>query len=248
VIQLALDNNRDLRLAALNVEKVQAQYRLQRAAQYPTASVGVSVDAYRMPADMTNNDKAYTFDSNTVGPQVSSWELDLFGRIRNLKEQALEQYLATEQGRIASQISLVASVAGSYLSLAGDRGFQDLVVVPIAAHGARQGFGPHAFRHASAPGRPSQIAPQDRRQTDGHGCSYVRQSITGMALPQGVPWQVHRRLLPKCAELGATAPPTNSDHRRGVTAFSGAALSTIYGDQTSTATGTSLLARVPFPS
>jgi len=80
------------------------------------------------------------------------------------------------------------------------------------------------------PGRPSQIAPQDRRQTDGHGCSYVRQSITGMALPQGVPWQVHRRLLPKCAELGATAPPTNSDHRRGVTAFSSAALSTIYGD------------------
>jgi len=121
VIQLALANNRDLRLAALNVEKVQAQYRLQRAAQYPTASVGASVDAYRMPADMTNNDKGYTSDSNQIGGQVSSWELDLFGRIRNLKEQALEQYLATEQGRIASQISLVTSVGSSYLSLAGDR-------------------------------------------------------------------------------------------------------------------------------
>ena len=121
VIQLALANNRDLRLAALNVEKVQAQYRLQRAAQYPTMSAGASVDAYRMPADMTNDDKAYTSNTNKVGAQVSSWELDLFGRIRNLKAQAFEQYLATEQGRIASRISLVASVAGSYLNLAGDR-------------------------------------------------------------------------------------------------------------------------------
>jgi multidrug efflux system outer membrane protein len=121
VIQLALANNRDLRLATLNVEKVQAQYRLQRAAQYPTATVGASVDAYRMPADMTNNDKSYVSDSNQIGAEVSSWELDLFGRLRNLKAQALEQYLATEQGRIASQISLVASVGSSYLSLAGDR-------------------------------------------------------------------------------------------------------------------------------
>jgi multidrug efflux system outer membrane protein len=120
VIQLALANNRDLRLAVLNVEKVQAQYRLQRAAQYPTVSAGASVDAYRVPADTTNDDKAYISDTNKVGAQVSSWEVDLFGRIRSLKAQALEQYLATEQGRIASQISLVASVAGSYLSLAGD--------------------------------------------------------------------------------------------------------------------------------
>ncbi|MGJ5815494.1 efflux transporter outer membrane subunit [Paludibaculum fermentans] len=121
VIELALANNRDLRLAALNVEKVQAQYRLRRAAQYPAVSAGASVDAYRMPADMTKDDRAYISESNRIGLQVSSWELDLFGRIRSLKAQALEQYMATEQGRMASQISLVASVASSYLSLAGDR-------------------------------------------------------------------------------------------------------------------------------
>lgn len=121
VIQLALDNNRDLRIATLNVEKVQAQYRIQRAQQFPTVAAAGSIDAYRVPGDTTNNNKGYIYDSNTVGLQVSSWEVDLFGRVRALKTQALEQYLASEQGRISTQMSLVASVAGSYLNLAGDR-------------------------------------------------------------------------------------------------------------------------------
>jgi len=76
------------------------------------------IPAYRMPRDMTNNDKSYTSDTNKLGLQVSSWELDLFGRIRSLKQQALEQYFATQEARSATQISLVAAVAGSYLSLA----------------------------------------------------------------------------------------------------------------------------------
>jgi multidrug efflux system outer membrane protein len=121
VIQLALDNNRDLRLAALNVEKVQAQYRLQGAELYPSVNAGTSGEYYRMPGDMTNDDKTYTYSTNRQGVQVSSWELDLFGRVRSLRDKALEQYLATEQGRIATRMSLVSSVASSYLNLAGDR-------------------------------------------------------------------------------------------------------------------------------
>jgi multidrug efflux system outer membrane protein len=121
VIKLALENNRDLRIAALNVEKVQAQYRIQRAQQYPGVNVGISGQAYRVPGDMTKDGQSYTSENNTVGVQAASWELDLFGRVRSLKSAALQNYLATGQARAATRISLVATVAGSYLNLAGDR-------------------------------------------------------------------------------------------------------------------------------
>lgn len=120
VIQLALENNRDLRIAALNIEKARQQYRLQRAQQFPTVSAGASVDAYRVPGSMVDGGKTYTSDTNRAGLEVSSWELDLFGRIRSLKKQALEQYLSTEQGQVATKISLISSVASAYLTLAAD--------------------------------------------------------------------------------------------------------------------------------
>ena len=74
-----------------------------------------------MPGSMANNGQPYTSSTNRVGVEVSSWEVDLFGRIRSLKQEALEQYLATEQGKAATQIALVSAVGASYLNLAGDR-------------------------------------------------------------------------------------------------------------------------------
>jgi outer membrane protein, multidrug efflux system len=121
VIDLALANNRDLRMATLNVERVQALYRIQSVAQYPTVSASASASGYRQPAEMTNDDKAKTVGSFTVGAGVASWEVDLFGRLRGLKSRALEQYLATGQARSAAQISLVAAVANTYLVMAADR-------------------------------------------------------------------------------------------------------------------------------
>jgi multidrug efflux system outer membrane protein len=76
---------------------------------------------YRVPKDLSLTGRPYTSEQYNVGLGAASWELDLFGRVRSLKSQALEQYLATEQARTASQISLVAAVAGSYLTLAADR-------------------------------------------------------------------------------------------------------------------------------
>jgi len=121
VIELALDNNRDLRMAALNVEKVQAMYRIQRAQQYPTISASASADLYRLPANLSNDDEAQNVAQYVVSLGAASWELDLFGRIRSLKSAALEQYLATGQAYSAAQISLVSAVASSYLALAADR-------------------------------------------------------------------------------------------------------------------------------
>jgi multidrug efflux system outer membrane protein len=136
VIELALANNRDLRVATLNIEKVQALYRIQRAEQYPTIVASASADGYRVPRNLSSNDQAKTVAQYTVGLGMASWELDLFGRIRSLKSRALEQYLATEQARFAAQISLVAAVANSYLALAADRENLRLAQVTLDAQQA----------------------------------------------------------------------------------------------------------------
>jgi multidrug efflux system outer membrane protein len=120
VIEQALKNNRDLRIAALNVERVQAQYRLQNAQLYPTLNAGASAQMNRVPKDLSSTGQAYTLHEYELAA-TASWELDLFGRIRSLKKQALEQYLATDQARSATQISLVAAVATGYFTLAADR-------------------------------------------------------------------------------------------------------------------------------
>jgi len=121
VIELALANNRDLRMAALNVEKVEALYRIQRAQQYPAISASATADVYRLPGYMSNDGEPDTRGQIVAGAGTASWELDLFGRVRSLKSAALERYLATEQARAATQISLVGAVANSYLALAAGR-------------------------------------------------------------------------------------------------------------------------------
>jgi multidrug efflux system outer membrane protein len=112
LIELALANNRDLRVAVLNIEQARAQFQIKRADQFPT----VAVAAARTPT-ATGGSSANVY---SAGLGVSNWELDFFGRLASLKEAARAQYLATEEGRKAAQISLIASVANGYLSLLAD--------------------------------------------------------------------------------------------------------------------------------
>jgi len=118
VISLALANNRDLRVAALNVEKVQAAYGIQRAGLFPTIGVSASGARYKLPSKMLGGPR--TVETDTVSVGVLSWELDFFGRVRSLNEQALNQYLATEQAKLAAQISIVAAVAQQLFAYAAD--------------------------------------------------------------------------------------------------------------------------------
>jgi len=120
VIDLALANNRDLRVAALNVQKAQALYRIQRSELNPTIGIQATGDRYRIPESIGKDGKASVSSTYTVGLGLASWELDLFGRLRSLKTRALEQYFATEEARRGAQTSLVAAVAGSWLALAAD--------------------------------------------------------------------------------------------------------------------------------
>lgn len=113
LIEQALANNRDLRVAMLNVQRAQAQYGVQRADRLPSVNAGVGQTAQHIGGVTT---RQYTA---TLG--VSAYELDLFGRVRNLTDAALQQYLATDDARRSAQISLVAEVANSYLTLAADQ-------------------------------------------------------------------------------------------------------------------------------
>lgn len=121
IIETALANNRDLRLAALNVERVRALYGIQRAEFFPKINAGGSGNRERVTADLSTTGASMITERYGVNLGISSWELDFFGRIRSLKDQALEEYLATEQVRNSAQIMLVSEVARVYLTLAADR-------------------------------------------------------------------------------------------------------------------------------
>ena len=121
IIGMSLDNNLDLRLAALNIERARALYGIQRARLFPVVNaVGEGAKA-RVPADLSTTDSSITVEEYDVNLGVASWEIDFFGRIRSLKDQALEEYLASEAARRSAQIALVSEVARAYLALAADR-------------------------------------------------------------------------------------------------------------------------------
>lgn len=113
LIALALEHNRDLRVAALNIAQARAQLGLRSADELPSVSAGLGLS--RLPN--TSGNMATTV---TGGLLVSSYELDFFGRVASLKEQALAQYLATEEARRTAQISLIATVAQAWMGLGAD--------------------------------------------------------------------------------------------------------------------------------
>jgi len=121
LIFLSLENNRDLRIAALNVEKSQAQYQIQRADLLPTINASGGELAQRIPKSISSTGATMTIHQYNVGLGFSAYELDLFGRIRSLKDEALEQFFATEEAKRSVQISLIAEVASNYLTLAADK-------------------------------------------------------------------------------------------------------------------------------
>jgi multidrug efflux system outer membrane protein len=121
VIDAALANNRDLRLAALNVQRARAIYGIQRAALFPSLDATANGLKKRVPADISSSGERQTVEQYDVNLGVFAWEIDFFGRLRSLRDQALEAYLATEEARRSTQILLVSAVGDTYLTLAADR-------------------------------------------------------------------------------------------------------------------------------
>ncbi len=121
IIELALSNNRDIKIAALNVEKARAMYGIRRAELLPSINATGSWIEQRIPADISSESgEAMNYKQYEILAGTASWEIDFFGRLRSLKDRALEEYLATEQARNSAQISLIAAVANTFLVLAAD--------------------------------------------------------------------------------------------------------------------------------
>ncbi|HCE40423.1 MAG TPA: multidrug transporter, partial [Alcanivorax sp.] len=117
----ALSNNRDLRLAMLDVAEARAQYRIEGADLLPSVSANGDGTRQRVPADLNNSGESTVQSQYGVNVGIAAYELDLFGRIRSLKQSALESYLATEEARHSARITLVSEVANAYLTLMADR-------------------------------------------------------------------------------------------------------------------------------
>src|SRR5690554_3265938 len=109
-------NSLDLRQALLNVDAVRAQYRIQRADRIPGVDGQASASRQRQPGDMTMTGNSQVQENYQIGLGVTAFELDLFGRVRNLTEAQWQTYLATEENARSAQISLVTAVIQSYLA------------------------------------------------------------------------------------------------------------------------------------
>ncbi|HEX6720476.1 MAG TPA: efflux transporter outer membrane subunit [Burkholderiaceae bacterium] len=121
VIDAALAHNRDLRVAALQIERARALYQIQRADLFPSIDASASMAAQRTPAGLSPTGQSITTRQYEAGIGFSRYELDLFGRVRNLNELALQDFLSTAEARRSVHISLIAEVANAYLTLAADR-------------------------------------------------------------------------------------------------------------------------------
>lgn len=139
LIDQALDHNRELRVAILDIERARALYRVRRADLFPGVDATVSQNAQRVPGDLSQSGDATINRQYSAGIGFAAYELDFFGRVRSLNEQALQEFLATREARRSAQISLVAEVAQIWLSLAADLERLDLAQRTLEAQ--RESFG-----------------------------------------------------------------------------------------------------------
>lgn len=131
VIQMALENNRDLRMAMLNVDKARAQYGIQRSQLMPSVGAVATETASKTPATLSQTGNSYVSHSYQANLATSSWELDLFGRLRSLNEAALQNYFATAENRWAAQIELIAAVASAWINVGAQKQFVQLQKITL---------------------------------------------------------------------------------------------------------------------
>lgn len=135
LIAAALENNRDLRIAALRLEEARALYNVQSADLLPTLNVTASGQRARVPADLSTSGTSIVGSRYDVGVSLASFELDFFGRVRSLSDSALASYLATEEAQRSFQISLIAEVAKAYLN---ERAFAEQLALAQKSFEARK--------------------------------------------------------------------------------------------------------------
>ncbi len=207
VIALALANNRDLRVAALTIEKTQAQYQIERSMQFPHISATAGESAALTPANTTfPGTPSFTNHDYSIGLGFSSYELDFFGRVRSLKNEALEQYLSTEEAHRSTQISLIAEIATAYLTLAADQEHLSLAADTLKTQQSTYEMDKRRFELGVASQldlSQAQTAIDTARGDVARYTSIVAQDVNALTLLAGT--SVPGDLLPSTSLLNITA-------------------------------------------
>lgn len=131
VVEMALANNRDLRVAILNIEKARAAYGIQRSALMPSVAAGLQENTAKTPSMMSATGSSYVSHTYQANLASTAWELDLFGRVRSLSEAALQQFFSAEENRAAAQNALIAQVATSWINLGAQKEFLRLQKITL---------------------------------------------------------------------------------------------------------------------
>ncbi|WP_349778053.1 efflux transporter outer membrane subunit [Xanthomonas sp. WHRI 6108] len=205
VIALALENNRDLRVAALNIEVARAQYRVERAALLPAVQGTGTANNARTPSELAIPGQPQVFRTYSANIGVSAYELDLFGRVRSLKEQALQQFLSTAEARRSTHISLVAEVATAYLTLAADQQLLQLAQSTLSSQGDSYRLQQRSFELGVASQlslRQAQTTVETARVDVERYTAQVAQDRNALVLLVGT--QVPAELLPRALPDGAS--------------------------------------------
>ena len=207
VIQLALENNRDLRVAVQNIEQARAQYQIRRADQFPT--VGGSASGTRSAPNPNAGSNGPSVSSlYSVGIGVSAWELDFFGRVAALKDVALAQYLATEEARKSAQISLIASVASTWLQLKTDTELLALAERTLGTRDQSLRLTKLRFDHGASSALDMRLAESLSASAQATRAQQQRlraQDINLLTLLVGQP--IPERLLPPVIAVATPEPP-----------------------------------------
>jgi outer membrane protein, multidrug efflux system len=208
IIETALNNNRDLRLAALNVQLARALYGIRRAELFPSVDAAGAWSKQHVPADLSGTGKAITAEQYSVNLGIVSWEIDFFGRIRSLKDRALEEYLATEEASRSAQILIVSGVVNAVLALAADRENLKLAGTTLET----QTYAYNLIRRRLEVGLASELAlDQVQTQVDTARrniavyTQLVAQDENALNLLVGSPSPTPGELLP--VDLGSVSPP-----------------------------------------
>jgi multidrug efflux system outer membrane protein len=219
LIALALANNRDLRVVALNVEAAQARYRAQRADLFPTIAASGLEQVERSPAGALappsptgGGSISHFYD---VGIGFTSFELDFFGRIRSRSHAALEEYLGSEESRRSAQITLVAEVASAYLTVLADQTLLDITRQTLQSQSDSYGLTQKTFERGATTQLTLRQAESTVDTARANLAQYTRQVaqdrdalqlLLGARIPAGVDFSAGLERGPIVSELEMGIP------------------------------------------
>ena len=205
LVELALESNRDLRIAVLNVERARASWGIRRADRLPSVGGDVFAARQRLPASQSGTGRAETFTQYGAEVGVTSYELDLFGRVRSLSRAALERFFASEEARRATQIALISEVATTYLALAADLELQRLAEETVESQEASFRLTQQRYELGAVSGlevSQARTTVESARVDAARFAGNVAQDLNALTLLVGAP--VDPALLPARFEAAAT--------------------------------------------